>query len=142
MATDDLAQQIDRLLPASLDDIIRTNRDVAKLYLTTDAEIDALRAAVPPGAITGTISAWSFITMFMTQPGVAMVNLTGFNEAERCSWMTSQVMAIDGDTVITRSGSYYLLQGERSDGPDLLHICATLHLWGVGPMLGVPYIFY
>ena len=142
MSTDDLARQIDQLVPKSLDDIIRTNRDVARLYLTTDAEINALRASVPPGAITGTISAWAFITMFMTKSGTAIVNLTGFNDAERCSWMTSQVMAIDGDTVVTRSGSYYRLQGERSDTPDLLHICATLHLWGVGPMLGVPHIFY
>ena len=142
MANDDLHQHLDSLIPKSLDDIIRLNRESTKLYLSTDAEIDALRATVPPGIVTGTISAWSFTTMYFTKLGMAIVNLAGFNEAEHCSWMTSQVIAIDGDMVLTRSGSHYRLQGKGSDHPDLLHICATLHHWGVGKHLGVPLFIF
>ena len=141
-ADDPLKQALQELIPKSLDDVIRSNRDKAKLYLSTDAELDALRAPVPPGPLTGTLSAWAFITMFVTDPGVAMVNLTGFNEARNSSWMTSQVMAIDGEMVLTRSGSHYRLEGERSDILDLPFICATLNGWGVGRILGVPHFFF
>ena len=137
-----LKQALEPLMPKSLDDIIRSNREKARLYLSTEAALDALPAPVPPGPITGTLSAWAFITTYFTDPGVAMVNLTGFNDAENASWMTSQVMAIDGDRVFTRSGSHYRLEGERSDILDLPYICATLNSWGVGQRLGVPPFFF
>lgn len=133
---------VDQLRPKSLDDIIRFNRDEARLYMSTAAELHALGSSRPPRAPRAVIAEGAFITMYFANPGVAMVYLTGLNETEHCSWMTSEVMAINGDAVFTRSGSCYRLRGRRSDRPDLLHICATLHLWGVGRRFGVPNIFY
>jgi len=142
MDKDDIALQLNQLMPASLDDIIRLNRNMAKLYLSTAAEIDALRASLPIQAAKATISNWSLITMFFTKRGEAMVYLTGFNEEERCGWMTSMVTAFDGDALLTKSGSLYRLKGDPTDRPDLPLICATLNAWGAGRMLGVPKFFY
>lgn len=133
-----LAQQLERIIPKSLDDIIRTNRDKARLYLSTEVELAALRGPIPIWPVKGRISHWCFISFFLTEEHWACVNLTGFNEDEQSSWMTSQVMAISGSAVLTRSGSIYTLAGESSTEPDLQHICATLNLWGVGQHSDVP----
>lgn len=71
-----------------------------------------------------------------------MIYLTGFNDAERSSWMTSLVVAIDGDAVATKSGSLYKLKGDKSEILDLPYICATLNGWGVGQLFGVPPFFF
>jgi len=56
-----------------------------------------------------------------------MIYLTGLNDAERSSWMTSQVVAIDGDAIATITGSVYKLKGGKSGILDLPYICATLN---------------
>ncbi|BAO28292.1 hypothetical protein [Sulfuritalea hydrogenivorans] len=137
-----VAQQLEQMIPKSLGDIIVTNRDQVKAYLTTDAEIEALKGAVPIQPVKGELSDWAFITFFLTKKGLPMIYLTGFNAAERSSWMTSLVVAIDGDAVATTSGSVYKLKGDKSEVLDLPYICATLNGWGVGRMLGVPPFFF
>ena len=137
-----IAQQLEQITPKSLDDIIRTNRDKARLYLSTGAELAALQGAIPIGLVKGKISHWSFITFFLTKKNWAGVYLTGFNAAENSSWMTSMVTAISRTAVLTRSGSIYTLVGEPSTEQDLPFICATLNLWGVGPDFGVPPLFF
>ncbi|MBI5922079.1 MAG: hypothetical protein HY847_10605 [Betaproteobacteria bacterium] len=139
---DNILQQLQEITPKSLDDIIRTNRDKAKLYLSTEAELTALQGPMPIGLVKGNISHWSFITFFLTQKSWAGVYLTGFNEAENSSWMTSAVTAINRTAVLTRSGSIYILVGEPSTEPDLPFICATLNGWGVGQHFGVPPLFF
>jgi hypothetical protein len=142
MDRNDIELHLNQIMPASLDDIIRLNRHMAKLYLTNPAEIDALRASLPIQAAKATISHWALITMFFTKSGEAMVYLTGFNEERGCSWMTSRVTAFDGDALLTKSGSLYRLKGDSTDSPDLPQICASLNSWGVGPTLGVPKFFF
>lgn len=137
-----VAQQLEQMTPKSLGDIICTNRDQVKAYSSTDAEIAALKGAIPIQPIKGELSAWAFITFFLTKQGLPMIYLTGFNEAERSSWMTSLIVAIDGDVVATTSGSVYKLKGDKSDILDLPYICATLNSWGVGRLLGVPPFFF
>lgn len=139
---DTVEQQLERMMPTSLDDVIRTNRDAVKAYLSTDAEIAALKGAVPIQYVKGEISHWAFITFFITKKALPMVYLTGFNAAERSSWMTSLVVAIDGDAVATTSGSVYKLVGKKSEELDLPFICATLNGWGAGKLLGVPEFFF
>ena len=133
---------LDQLMPESLDEIIRTNRDRMRLYRSTGAELDALRTLVPAAIVKAVISHWCFISI--SQPGEAapQVCLTGYNLAERSSWMTSQVMGISRNAVATRSGSVYLLDGEKSDELDLPFICATLNHWGIGQHFGVPPFFF
>ncbi len=141
MAT--IVQQLEQIIPKSLDDIIRSNREKVRLYLSTETELDALKGAVPIQRFKGEISNWAFITFFLTESGgFPMVYLTGFNKAENSSWMTSLVTAIHGEAVATTSGSLYRLIGERTSTPDLEHICATLNTWGIGPMFDVPPFFF
>lgn len=140
--TDTLAQHIANLIPKSLDHIIRIRRDQLRLYESTDEELAALHGSVKRSSPTGVISRWSFITLYFVETDWPAVYLVGYNAAERSSWMTSMVVAIDGDAVRTKSGSLYLLEGERSTTFDLPYICATLHRWGVGKMFGVPEFFF
>ena len=79
--------------------------------------------------------------MLFTKNGEAMVYLTGFNEEERCSLMTSRVTAFDGNALMTKSVSLYRIKGYPTDSPDLPYICATFNAWG-GAMLGVPKFFF
>lgn len=137
-----IAQHLEQITPKSLDDIIRTNRDKARMYLSTEAELAALQGPIPIGLVKGKISHWSFITFFLTKKSWAGVYLTGFNAAENSSWMTSMVTAISGTAVLTRSGSIYILVGEPSAEQDLPFICATLNGWGVGQDFGVPPLFF
>lgn len=46
---DSLAQALEQLIPQSLDDIIRLNRDKAQLYLSKKDELDVLRGPVVLG---------------------------------------------------------------------------------------------
>jgi len=137
-----ITRQLEQIEPKSLDDIIRTNRDMVKAYLSTDVEIEALKRPIPIAFVRGELFDWAFITFFMTENELPMIYLTGFNRAERSSWMTSLVVAIEGDVVATTSGSVYKLKGGKSDKLDLHHICATLNGWGVGQKLGVPQFFF
>lgn len=140
--TDALAQQIASLIPESLEHVIRTNRDRVRLYESTEEELAALHGSVERTSPTGVISQWSFITLYFVETHWPAVYLVGYNAAERSYWMTSMVVAIDGDAVNTKSGSLYLLEGERSTTLNLPYICATLHRWGVGKMFGVPEFFF
>lgn len=137
-----IVQQLEMITPNSLDDIIRTNREEAKLYLSMEAELAALRRPIPIGPVKGRITHWCFVTFFVTGESWAGVSLTSFNAAENSSWMTSVVTAISGTTVLTKSGSIYILVGEPTTEPDLPYICATLNSWGVGQRLGVPPFFF
>lgn len=136
---DSLAHTVERLVPQSLDDIIRLNREKAQLYLSTNEELDILRGPVVTGATKALISNWAFITMHLSECGSNFVYLVGCNQTERCSWMTSFVTGIDDRTIMTKRGSLYELVGEGNSDVDLPHICATLHHWKLGAFLGVPH---
>lgn len=140
--SESIVQQLEIITPKSLDDIIRRNREKAKMYLSTEAELAALQGPMPIGPVKGRITHWCFVTFFITGENWAGVSLTGFNAAENSSWMTSVVTAISGDAVLTKSGSIYILVGEPTTEPDLPYICATLNSWGVGQLLGVPPFFF
>lgn len=133
---------LENLMPSSLDDIIRKNRDEARFYESTEAELAALHGVVPIMAVTGRLINWRFITFLFVETNTPMVNLVGYNVDAQSSWMTSLVVAIQGTFVQTKSGSLYQLEGEPSSDLDLPYICATLNLWKVGPHFGVPAIFF
>lgn len=139
---DTLEEQLTQLLPRSLDDIIRANRDKVQLYFSRDDEIDALRHSLLEGRIKAQVSDWAFITLNFSESQDSLVYLVGFNQTEQCSWMTSFITGIGHGKVATKSGSIYELVGASTLDVDLLHICATLHQWSVGRSLGVPHIFY
>lgn len=64
---DSLVQTLEQLVPQSLDDIIRLNRDKAQLYLSTNDELDVLRGPVVLEMPKARISHWAFITMHLLE---------------------------------------------------------------------------
>jgi hypothetical protein len=140
----DLAEKLEALVPKSLDDVIRKNRDRAKIYLSTAEEIAALHASDlllnQPSSIKGILRDWSYVTIKVGKmPGVFLL---GYSITASRSLCTSLVVGIADNLVRTRSGSLYKLEGPATDQPDLLHLCSQLWNWGVGESLGVPHIFY
>lgn len=147
--TNSLEQAVKELIPKSLDEIIRANRDTCSLSLSTSEELDELPMIVEvmahPKPVSATLSNWRFVCL--KEGGTQAHFLTGIHEAQSCVWATSVIVAIDlkHGLALTRSGSIYQLgtKGEGEPGPDiLLHICAQFHNWGIGKMLGVPHVFY
>lgn len=144
---DGLAAALEGAIPKNLDDIIRLNRDLANLHLTTEAEIRPLTMPVAAQwPVTGEIDDWRLVTFDMPTQGKNQIFLLGNNG--RNAWMTSLLTGIDLENrlVTTHSGSIYRLVGDTQGGEPplehLLHICATFHRWGKGPVLGVPHVFY
>lgn len=142
-------QVLSELLPKSLDDIIRANRDECSLSLSTSDDLDKLPPMLEvvakrqsPG---GKLNNWRFVCL--NNNGTKAHFLSGVHEAQHCVWATSIIVAIDLEhgLALTRSGNIYQLGTKGAGEPDidiLLHICAQFHRWGIGEMLGVPHIFY
>lgn len=137
-----LEEQLMQLLPPSLDDIIRANRDKVQLYFSRDDEINALRCLLLDGHIKAQVFRWAFITLHFSETQDSLVYLVGFNQTANCSWMTSFITGIGHGMVTTKSGSIYELIGTSTLDVDLVYICATLHEWGVGRSLAVPHFFF
>jgi hypothetical protein len=147
--TNAINQGISELIPKSLDDIIRANREESSLSLSTNEELDKLPAIVEVVAnqksICAKLNNWRFVCL--NNNGTKAHFLTGIHEAQNCVWGTSVIVAIDMKhcLALTRSGNIYQLgtKGEGEPETDiLLHICAQFHKWGIGGMLGVPHVFY
>ena len=144
----DLNENTAELMPKSLGDIIRLNRDLAELRLAKTAEIDTLVGNIE--SATGAkdeIGNWRLVSLIDKTSHTAQVLLIGDSSARQHPAITSPILRIDfaKGIVLTRSQSVYKL-GNRGLGEppedDLLCLCAALHRWGSGPALGVPNIGY
>lgn len=143
---------IERALPKDLDSIFTRNRDLAKLYLATDAQIAAVSKIIPEtDQIRGEISDWRVIAYEVMMPGKELVHLhpLGDNASRGAGCkITSPIVGIDlaSKLVVTHSGSIYRLVGPRGEGEPplshLLHVAAAQWEWGRGEMFGVLYVFY
>lgn len=142
-------ENMDKIRPKSLDDIIRANRDKCSLSLSTKEELAELPSIVEMMAdqkpVHARLNGWYFICL--KENGAMLHFLTGFHEAQDCVWATSVIVALDQvhGLALTKSGNIYQLVAKGEGDPSqviLLHICFQLHNWGVGKMLGVPRIFY
>lgn len=145
---DELTQKLSDLIPKSLDDIIRKNRELVELRMVTEVETDALRKEIPnPYPVKDVIEDWRLIGLCEKRTNWAQVMLLGASTFNNCAWLTSTIVAIDfaENIVLTKSGSIYRLgqpgKGEPPTG-HLIHVCATLHMWGSGTFLGTPEFFY
>lgn len=143
-----LTQTINELIPKSLDDIIRRNRELVELRLATEADIHPLEKEIGNlHPVKDVIEDWRLICLSEKETNWVQMMLLGRSTENNCSWITSTVVAIDfkQKAVLTNSGSVYTLgkpgQGEPPMA-DLMHVCATLHKWGSGDFLGAPHFFY
>jgi hypothetical protein len=138
---------LDRLIPKSLDDIIRANKHLAELRLADEREISAITGEIWADKTKDEISNFRLVSIIFKNPVTVSVHLLGTCSA-RHAWYTSQVMVLDLQRgyAQTRSGSLYKLIGPLAvDEPgtdDLICLCAALNTWGVGQYLGVPAFFY
>lgn len=147
MSGESIEEQLKKLVPKSLDDVVRKNRDQLRLAFATQEELEALAADIPATNIRHTITRWQFIVMHLaTSRGPAIsVRLFGWAEEVRESWSTSHVTGVDlANGLVRTPNSVYRISGPRAmdDELNLLHVCASLHFWGLGEYFGVPHIFY
>lgn len=142
-----MVEHIDDLIPKTLDDVIRKNRELVELGLSTPDEIRALQAEVQQGLpIKDMIDSWYLISLRKKQSGDVNVLLLGQSQRENVAWMTSLIVRIDlsQSVIVTQSGSLYGLGSPGTDEPSrgqLIHVCATFHKWGSGERFGMPHFF-
>lgn len=141
-----IGEQIQSLLPKSLDDIIRRNREHASLRLSFPDDLDAATVTIPSTPyIKGELGDWRFITLDV--PAERLILFALGNKGET-SWMTSAVIGVDlsRKLVLTKSGAIYRLVGEPGKGEPSIHhllrVCATFHTWGLGHRFGCPEVFF
>lgn len=141
----------DNLLPRSLDDIVRKNRHLCSLRLSSHEELNAFPSMVSlmvdQRQVKAMVSDWRFICWVRPEEmGGAVHFLTGINQARQRILMTSDVRAVDfGNGLVLTNNSLYRLGRMGNGEPNmkiLLHICAVFHSWGIGEHLGVPHIYY
>lgn len=148
-SNDHSAQQVFGLLPKSLDDIVRVNREYLTIRLATDKEImDLHHAIVPDREPQMVISDWRFVAfdMMAREFRHTDISLLGDRPVSGVR-ITSPVRKIDLDRrlVITNSGTLYGLGNQGEGEPPFEHlvmICSACHSWGFGSAFGIPHFFY
>jgi hypothetical protein len=142
---------LDDLIPKSLDEIIRKNRDKVSLRLAIADDF----AALPPMVssidhqrlVRATINEWRMVCIVVSpELGGNKLILTGMHQAQGCTWCTSAIVSVDlENSLALTSNSIYQLGSKGEGEPDmhiLLHICHCLNSWGMGEYLGALPIFY
>lgn len=141
-------QKLQDLIPKTLDDVIRENRDKCRLALATDEELDSLASEIANARCRHTLTHWQVVVIHITTGDgthTASPKLVGRVKETGQAWMTSQVIGIDAARgLVQTANSTYCVIGQRVEECELdfLHICATLNTWGVGRYLGIPEFFY
>ena len=147
---DRLREALEKIIPKSLDDVVRRNRDKMRIGRATLEEIARRMAAVEPEDPRDTLEEWRIIAFRTEAPfglfGDGMLLLLGYATEARASWITSEIQRIDFDRrlVRTRNSVYRLGTPGQGEPPteDLAVLCAVLHEWGVGDLLGAPHFFF
>jgi hypothetical protein len=144
-----------RMIPRSLDDVVRKRRDLVQIGLATAEEIVVRTEKVESGHSRDRIENWRIVAFRFLDPhsedGAEQIfnnrlALLGRAVGRCCPWVTSEIVGIDveGKLVRTRNSLYTL--GIHGDGEppdhDLICLCAMTHIWGVGRYIGAPGFFY
>lgn len=147
---DEVVAQLRAMIPTSLDDVFRANRDVGTIAIASNEQLAPLRKSVVGKVVTpAPVTDWRFVAITVDQPKQAVwfeyVYLVGYNEG--APWVTSAIQTFDRRRRLVRTvNSYYRLAGPPGDRelPEaiLIHLCAAFHTWGIGPMFGVPHFFF
>ena len=145
-----VGEQIEAVMPKSIDDIIRKNRDKASLRFSTPQDLAPIAGEIPPSARAVPISRWNLVTLALSPDGERPVQVhvlvLGWNVNESCTWNTSPVQRYDtkAGLVTTRSGTLYRLAGPQGtdEDLDLIHLCIYLRGSGAGDLYGIPAFFY
>jgi hypothetical protein len=146
----DIGTAVEKLIPKSLDEIIRRHRDQISLRLSTAEDFAALQTMVSSVEkqmqIRATINEWRIVSLVLgDSPEENKLVLTGIHQADDVAWCTSPIVSIDfeNNLALTANSLYQLgSQGDGEPGLDIImNICHCLHKWGVGKYLGVLEVF-
>jgi hypothetical protein len=151
----EIREALERMIPRSLEDIVRKARDQFQIGLATAEEMAVLAATVEAGPIRDTITEWRIIAFRAISLSVdaqtqavsrSLLLLLGRAAGTRCPWITSAVTEIDIDRRLVRTQNSLYRLGARGEGEppqeDLICVCAATHRWGVGKRIGAPAFFY
>ena len=144
--TKTIAEQLSAMVPKSLDDVIRKNRDKAGLRFSTEEDLAQIASQMPPGSKRAVpVSKWNLVTVW-EHHAPPFVTLFGRNDDRNRTWSTSPVLQLDSQAklLVTQSGTLYRLAGEQGteEDLDLLHVCVWLRQSGAGDYFGIPAFFY
>lgn len=149
MSEDTQVFHLQDLVPKSLDDIVRANRDKLRLAFATEEEMMSLELDIPSGGpVRHTLEGWNVLMMHASAGGKvqSVPKLLGSVEGTGQCWITSTVKGIDLDTgLVQTENSLYRVVGPRSFEPSmhlLIHVCVFLNQRGGGPFLSIPPFFY
>lgn len=149
MSEDPKVFRLQDLVPKSLDEIVRANRDKFRLAFATEEEMKSLERDIPSGgSVRHTLEGWNVLMMHATVGGKtqSVPKLLGSLEGTGQCWITSTVKGIDLDTGLVQTEySFYRVAGPRLFEPSvhlLLHVCVFLNQRGVGRDLGIAEFFY
>lgn len=142
----EVANQLKALIPSSLDNIIRENRDKAEIRLTSEAEIASLATDIHGYEVKAVIDDWHFVSIVLLHEQGEKIMLLGNLRGDGNTFGSSKVLRIDlaSNLVVTHNSVYGL--GQKGVGePDmhqLIFLCTQFHRLGLGEYFGVPHFFY
>lgn len=149
MSEDPKVSHLQDLVPQSLDEIVRANRDRFRLAFATAEEMKSLERDIPSvGPVRHTLEGWNVLMMHATAGGKvqSVPKLLGSVEGTGQCWITSTIKALDLDIgLVQTENSLYRVAGARSSEPPvhlLIHVCVYLNQCGAGRYLGVPEFYY
>lgn len=142
------AEQLDKIIPKALDDIVRINRNELQLEYATAQDLAKIQRPIPAEFYKGALRS-AFIYKRILPAIQEALYLVGFMDTKRetITWHTSSLEGFDPITrmVATTSGSLYLIEdfveGE-ADSRLLINVCAILHRDEAGSQFGIPHFFY
>lgn len=148
--SDSIAQQIEAVIPTSLDDIFRKNKHWGSVTIATEDQLHQLHQPVPKRFESrGDIDDWRFIaiTFNIEEKGFYQQRLHLFGSLAGESWITSMVQGIDMKSRLVRTkNSVYGLAGEPGTGEldsmELVYLCGAFNRWGYGEIFGIPPVFF
>ncbi len=146
MADESMIQSLEAMIPKSLDDIVRKNREQARIHLATSEQLSNLMTSLPSADTYATIDDWRFISLSAPEAGIYRIRLLGSLAHNGDAWFTSVVRQIDIEQGLVMTQNNYYKLGEKGEGEppfeQLACICSALHAQGAGEYLGVPPFFY
>lgn len=143
------AEQLDKIIPKALDDIVTKNRDGLQLKYATEQDLAKIQRPIPAKFYKGALRGAFIYKRILPAIQKEALYLVGFMDTRRetITWHTSSLEGFDPTTrmVATASGSLYLIEdfveGE-ADSRLLINVCAILHRDGAGSQFGIPHFFY
>jgi len=136
-------------IPRCLDDIIKKNNKELKLEYVQLNDLSYMNKSLPITNLKGVLEDAFLYKRIIQGYSIQHTFLVGFlvSDSGKNAYHTSPIKHVDLETstVLTNSGSHYIIQPMLSGEPKLellLHICYMAHVDGWGKHFGVMEVFY